>query len=448
MSTITLIQELSRPKLSIALISPEEPGKSFVSELEERLTPFIPYEKLETLYFTSGLIFSIIDKWTNRIVGQGFYFEGSDENTRNEFSEWAKKVKLKEALTDAVRDIFLAGGAWGEKVLNKARNDIVLLKPLNPKTMDFIREGISGYVKLLDDGTPEGYKRTFRGYKTTEWHKDRIETQGETVYKAKKGEDCRTRIYYFKFWGLSESFIGYTPLVSIYKDELIRLNISDSVGESAFRGTGIIATVKTPEGVEIPSETLDKLESDLKKVKSQTIFVFPEQIQLDRFPVAEMREMHMHLDYFTNTVCTGLGIKREVIMSPVTRTPVSDLNTTLADFETDVQTLQDKLAEQVNEQIINYRAKLKGIENPPRLVFRSVQRAVKLSEARRRATLARAKILTYDPELEIKIRDEEGLPHSLLDKELECWKPERRATASNLEELIEEVVRRILEESK
>jgi len=446
MSTTTVIHELGSPTLKIALISPEKPGKSFVTELEERLTPFIPIEKLETLYFTSGLVWEIIDKYVNRITGQGLYFEGSDTATIQEFTEWSKKVKLKQALADAVRDIFLSGGAWGEKVLNDSLDDIVAIKPLNPKTMDFIRDKATNMVKLSEDGTIEGYERTFRGYKKTLWRKDSIEKSGETIYKAKRGEDCRDRIYYFKFWGLSESYLGYTPLVSIYKDELIRLNIADGVGESAFRGTGIIATISSPEGVEIPTETIQKLEEDLKQVRSKTIFVFPENIKLDRFPVAGMEAMHQHLDYFTNIVCSGLGIKREIIMSPTTRMPGIDITSAKEDFELDVMSLQEKLAEQVNEQIIQYRAKLKGITSPPELKFRSLQRAVKLSEARRRATLARAGLLTYDPELEIKIRDEEGLPHQLLDKEKNSWKGRRAKIDSDLAILIEETVRRVLEE--
>jgi len=443
MSITTIIHELSRPTLKIALLSPEEPGKSFVTELEERLKPTIPYEKLETLYRVSGLVFSIIEKYTRRIIGQGFYFEGASENTIKEFETWAKQVKLKQALADSVRDIFLAGGAWGENVLNKAGNDIVKIKPLNPSTMDFIRKRITNEVSLLEDDTPEGYVRTYRGQKKIYWRKDTIEKAGEIIYKAKKKEDCRKRIFYLKFWTLSESYIGYTPLVSIYKDELIRLNIADAVGESAFRGTGIIATISSPEGVEIPSETLDKLERDLRQVRSKTIFIFPSEIEISRFPIADMSDMHLNLNYFTNTVCTGLGLRREIIMSPTTRMPGIDIASSREDFELDVMALQDLLAEQVNEQIIKYRAELKGIEEYPVLKFRSLQRAVKLSEARRRATLARAGLLTYDPELEIKIRDEEGLPHSLLDKEKDNWSSSKRKVNK---EKLEESIREILEE--
>ena len=446
MSITTIISELSVPTLKISLISPEEPGKSFVEELEERLTPFIPYEKLEQLYFTSGIIFQIIEKHVNRITGQGIYFEGGSEEDRKNFEEWARKVKLKQALGNGIRDIFLAGGAWGENVYNEAMTDIVQIKPLNPKTLDYIREKATNTVKLMEDGTPEGYERIYKGYKKTLWKKDTIEIAGEEVYQGKSGEDCRDRLYYLKLWSLSESYLGYTPLVSAYKDELIRLNIADATGEGAFRGTGIIATISSPEGYEIPEETKDKLEADLKKVRSKTIFVFPEEIKLDRFPVGDTKDMHLHLDYFTNMVCAELGMRRELLAAPTTRMAAADLVAAREEFETEVLTLQDRFADEVNEKIIGVRAKLKNIDNPPRLVFRTAQRAIKLSVARRRATLAKAGLLTYDPEIEIKIRDEEGLPHILLDGEKKNWTPEKRS--SEYKEDVEETVRRVLEEKE
>ena len=442
--TTTIIHDLSTPALKISLISPEEPGKSFVEELEERLTPFIPYEKLEQLYFTSGIIFEIIEKYVNRITGQGIYFEGGTEEDRKNFEEWAKKVKLKEALANGIRDIFLAGGAWGENVQDEGRTDIVQIKPLNPKTMDYIREKAMNTVKLMDDGTPEGYERLYRGYKKTLWKKDTIERAGEEVYQGKAGEDCRDRIYYLKLWSLSESYLGYTPLVSAYKDELIRLNIADATGEGAFRGTGIIATISSPEGYEIPEETKSKLEEDLKKVRSKTIFIFPEEIKLGRFPVGDMKDMHLHLDYFTNIVCAEMGMRRELLVASTTRMAGADLESSREEFETDILTLQDRYADEINEHIIKVRAKLLDIDEPPRLVFRTAQRAIKLSVARRRATLARAGLLTYDPELEIKIRDEEGLPHNLLDGEKDSWTPQSRQPKSG--EDIEEIVRRVMDE--
>jgi len=232
--------------------------------------------------------------------------------------------------------------------------------------------------------------------------------------------------------------------VSAYKDELIRLNIADATGEGAFRGTGIIATISSPEGYEIPEETKSKLEEDLKKVRSKTIFIFPEEIKLGRFPVGDMKDMHLHLDYFTNIVCAEMGMRRELLVASTTRMAGADLESSREEFETDILTLQDRYADEINEHIIKVRAKLLDIDEPPRLVFRTAQRAIKLSVARRRATLARAGLLTYDPELEIKIRDEEGLPHNLLDGEKDSWTPQSRQPKSG--EDIEEIVRRVMDE--
>lgn len=423
MSVRTRITELSIPQVKIALVTPEKPA-STADEPEERMTPFIPYDKLRTLYQTSGLIFGIVEKYVKKVTSD-FYFEGEAEAVKD-FTRWANDVKLKRVLSDSVRDILLAGGAWGENVLTKDGRDISKLKTLNPETMDFIRKRATNMVSVLPDDSPEGYERTVRGFKKIQWRKESITIGGKEEIKAGPGEDLRDRIFYLKLWSFAETFIGYTPLVSIYKDELIRLNISDAVGESAFRGTGLIATVSSPEGVEIPDETMTRLETDLKQVRSKTIFVFPENIKLDRFPAAEFRDMHSNLDYFAGIVCTGMGTKRELLVTPVGRRGQEDIEAAREEFEGDIQFYQEILADQVNEQIIRYRAQLKGLKDYPKLVLRSSERAIKLSTARRRATLARAGLLTYDPELEIRLRDEEALPHSLLDLEKEKWDPARR----------------------
>ena len=61
------------------------------------------------------------------------------------------------------------------------------------------------------------------------------------------------------------------------------------------------------------------------------------------------------------------------------------------------------------------------------MVFRTQSPSIKLSRSRRIATLARRGLIRYDPELELHLRREEGLPVKFVQLSLKQWQEEKKS---------------------
>ncbi|RLC83119.1 MAG: hypothetical protein DRI61_00365 [Chloroflexi bacterium] len=398
-----------------------------IEVLEERILNTQPLHKYETLYKKDGLTFSLVNYLTKKIIAQGYYFEGDPKISR-EVEEWSQKIGLEFLLEDIVRDIIIYGTAWMELIFSDHYNDIVDIKILNPKNMDFIRDK-DGYVELDDDGRPLGFVQNFRG-KERKWYKDRIEEHGKILYKAKRKEDIRDRICYFKLIGFGDSYLGLSMLAPGYRSAIIRANISDMVGEASYRGGGIVAYLQGNP----PEEVKNALAKDLKKITSKNIFVFSDKIKLDLVPHPDTKDAERLIYYYADEQAASLGVPLEVKLSGI-KQYTQDTQGKLIDFEMTVQAYQRRLAFQINTQILDRLLTLwNEKKGSVRIAFRSSAPSIKLSRSRIIATLARRRLIRYDPELELKLRKELNLPSKFVEDMLETWSNQNK-TPEDTEEV-------------
>jgi len=265
-----------------------ESKKSFFSILEERIQTTVDKASLEKLYHIDGYTFRLVQDHVDWIVGPGYYLEGDTED--KVFLEWCNRMHLTRILKEIIKDIFVtgAGNAWVELGYSEDGKDILGLRMINPKTdMDYIRDASTKNVLLDDTGRPIGFVQNQGLYGKVEWRKDRIVVNDKIVWTPKwNGDDGRDRIAHFTLFRLGESYLGMTPLESAYKQAIIRLNIEENVGESAFRSGGILATVGTPDKPpeSIPDKWVDDVVKELENVTHKTIFGFKPNVRIDRFP--------------------------------------------------------------------------------------------------------------------------------------------------------------------
>jgi len=402
-----------------------------VSGIEERITKLVPTRKLLNLYKVDGLTFATINKYISYVVGPGYFFEGDEEIVR-ELEEWSEEVGLKQILEEVVRDIFLTGNAWVELGYNKRGTDILKLKTINPELMDYIRDDETGFVKLDKWGDPEGYVR-HEGLgilEKIEWRRDSIKRGQEIVWRQRFArEDGRDRIAHFKFFGLGESYLGDTPLERGYFAARRKVNVEENVGESASRSGGIVVYVSPTEtGRRLTADQIDKIGKALKKVGSKSIFVFRDNIRVERFPAPEVENIERQLYYFADEFCSTMGIPLSLVMEPYGRGYRTDIPAKAIDFQLTINSLQERLALQLRNNILRrvLKARRRNPQLLKRVVFQTAMPLVRRERSREIATLARRGLITRDPEIEKRLREELGLPTSFVDREFEIWKEEKK----------------------
>jgi len=411
----------SEEKLSrvVYLQKPKEKTIDIFGRMEERVTRTVPLDKLERLYRIDWLVFRIVNKYIEKIV-TNIILEGEEQIVK-ELKEWMEEVGLKFIIEENVRDIFLGGNAWTELGYTRDGLDIVKLQIVNPKTIDYIRDD-RGIVEVDKTGEFVGYKRLGEFiYEEIEYRKENIKVGGKIVWKrTREEEDGRDRIAHLKLWGLGESYLGLTPLEPCYLNSIIRLNISKSTGEGAFRSGGIIAYVGT-ENRPATNEQIDQLAEDLRNIETETIFVFKHNVKIERFPSPDLKDREALLYYYANTTTGGMGIPFSLILEPGTRGYRGDMELKLLDFETTIRSLQERLAYQIREKYFRRLMKARNLDltKVPRVVFKTYMPTVQRDRFRNIAALFRRGVVKYDPKIAKRVLEELDLPTNLPDKELQ-----------------------------
>jgi len=415
----------------------QQKATSFFGTLEERIQSTVDKESLEKLYHIDGFTFRLVQDYVDWIVGPGYYLEGDTEN--KDFDKWCTRVKLTRILKEIIKDILVtgAGNAWVEVGYTDDGKDITGLRLMNPKTnIDYMRDEKNN-VKLDEDGRPVGFIQNNGIYGKVEWYKDKILVNGERVWKpAYEGDDGRDRIAHFTLFRLGESYLGMTPLETAYKQAIIRLNIEENVGESAFRSGGIVATVGSPDRSPeaIPDKWVDDVVKELQNVTHKTIFAFKPNVRIERFPSPDL-ERRAELIY-TFADLQGAAMGRPLILllhSTARRGYAGEAEQKAIDWELRVASLQEDLALQIEEKLLDRYAKCRGFKQVPKFRFRTRTPTILRDRTREIATLARRNLIRYDPAIAERFLEEFGLPTDFVKREKKKWEEEERVSEPSKE---------------
>jgi hypothetical protein len=389
----------------VELVSPPP-----TSRTEERTKQKDKISDFQKLYLVDSLTFGFVNFLVHKIISK-ILFTGSPEDVKA-FEDWADKIDLRIKLEDIVQDIIVCGGAWTEMVYSSI--DLEDIKIINPETMDYIRDDQEN-IKLDDEGKFLGLVQEINGKKRY-WYKDRIEESNNILYKAEKGEDLRDRIKYWKLISFGESELGISFIKPVYRSAIIRSNLEDMIGESGFRGGGIVAYLTG----EPSQEQKRNLKEQLTNITSRNIFLLKDNIKLSTIPIPELSAREQLLYSLADFQASGLGIPLEALVSG-TKTYRQDFINKMADMESRIESYQARLAEQIQEYIIVPLLHLWKRKGPVKIQFASSSTHTQMNRSRVIATLARRGLISRDPELELHLRKELKLPTSIVEVTLDNW---------------------------
>jgi len=390
--------------------------RSTLLAVEKRKGSTVQASQLETLFRIDSLTFRIVQKYIEKILGGSYVIKGENKIIQNLCIDFCKDIDLLNLLSGIIFDIFVTGNgtAWIELGYTEDGSDIKKITLINPKSgIDLIRDE-QGNILYDKDLKPVGYCIKAIGYPKIEWRKDKIIQDGEVVWKANSPkDDGRDRIAYFRFINTGDE-LGMSPLEPSYKAALIRLNLEDTVGNVAFRSSGLIGVVgsENEDPRNITDQQLDTLKNELVNADQFSVWAVRNNVDIKSFPTPNITNFERLMYYFADLQSSGSGVGISLILQPLERGYRGDIEIAREEFFDTVKLFQESLSYQIREYIFKRLLKCKGYDpnKAPIIIFKGREAGIALSTARRLSAYARYNLIKPTPELEKWIRIQEGLP--------------------------------------
>lgn len=403
-------------------------GDQVISGIHKRRDRISP-EELERAYRMDELVFGIINKYITVVLGTGFIIKAKDPKAREAIENWCKQVRINNILREVIRDLFVFGFSFIEKVYNRAGDKIVRLATIDTKTMDFQRDA-NGNIIVDNYGIPKGFEQNLWVWRQEE---------GAGVGPGKTDKDIpRDRIAFFRLFTTSGAVVGISPVEVLYNIITWRKNVDWGMGEAAFTYAAppIIVNVGDKE-LPTPQDMIDGISEDITEIGPQSVFVFPWHVRVTRLESSRgMEELATYSDHFKVAICNALLMPAALMSVGGTAASSRAMANLAEEWERTVQGIQAMLAEQIRDQLFYSISEQLGLSEVPEIDWKTVSPSMALSRARRRMSYARGGLLTWDIEAENHIRLEEGLP--LLPPDYQ--KPEEDTMDGKVRKMVEEII--------
>lgn len=338
--------------------------------------------QFEIIYRRDGTIFGIVNRFVRSIVGVPFSIR-APEQIQQELEEWINRpgIEFRDILRGVVQDILVFGNAWVELVFNKLGDDIVKLNRIDPKCMDYKRDG-RGHPVLNELGEP-----------TTVVYQP---TGGQKVELPKE------KVAHFTFTKGAGELLGISPLETLYSIVKYKMNIENGLAEGLYRQVYCPIVVKVgSEAFEPTPAVIDSVAKGLEEFHKKTLLVVPYHYSIERLEMGGVKPPEKVVDFL-------LYLDR--IIREAYGTSVIEGRERVPEFERAVRNYQEILEWQIKKEIFMPLAKVRKWEVVPEIQFAEFAPETTLLEARGYSYLARANVVTPDTETENYWRKRLGIP--------------------------------------
>lgn len=387
------------------LIAIGRPRRKSEGEEERLKKEEVVQKRAEILYRLDPLVFAGVNRLRRLISTPRIYWTNGEENDRKIMEEWARKVRFRHVLQEAVQDIIIYGYAIIEKITND-QGEVIRLVTVDPKTVDWQKE--DDKLKVDEYGDPVGFVQ-------------KPEVSGEEI------DLDRDNIILLRFFTLGRECLGISPLEPAFKCSWIRLNLEQAYGEAIYRHGYPLYYFKVGDKDHPTNPALiAEAKKLLKNFDTAQELILPDWVEPGRLdPKSDVRaivelwaflagELARSLDSPLGLVVPGGAQGREgkggVEFSNI------DLEKAIKDYQ---ETLKDQLEDQLFEEV----RVTKKIKSLPELRFSESSPQTQLLRMRMISMLSARGALHIDPKSENKIRQELDLPlleENPTDKDESC----------------------------
>jgi len=380
----TVLPKKAAVTFEVASISPK---RILTKSRLKRISP----TDLERLYHLDGLIFNGINLIVHYTV-TNFKIECDDPKSKEVIENFVKQSNLHLKMEEIIRHECIYGNFYGELNYNKPKSNIVDITVMDPKTIDFKRDS-KGVIELIDNRIPTGY----------------VQKVGIDKREFKFDE-----IAHFRLYTVADSWNGIGLIEPQYKICLIKLNLEEALGESAWRYSSptILAQIGDGERRETwpTPEAIQNFSKELRNFDYKTDLVVPYFYNIKFLQPGTLTNMRNHMEYFINLQCATLGVPRAILLGAAEGANRATVEIQAKQFAKKIKSIQAHLAHDIEEQIFRRIIELRGLSEVPRIVWDEIEAETLTEKAERYGLYAKTGLLTPDDNIEKVIRESEGLP--------------------------------------
>ena len=342
-----------------------------VAKKEER----VKKTELEDAYRVDSFIFNAVNVAEQLIMSAGYELQTKKTGTRKWFEEFLANLSRvgadstwNEIVTRIYQDCYIYGGSYDELVWNEADTKIVDVKILDPKEMDFARDGNQN-IALDENGKPLGFIQTVP-YEIDPMSENMGDPKPEAV-SLNEGNQIfieARRICYIPLYTYGSGFEGMGNVEPAYKATIWKLNLLKAGAESSSRRgfSPIIARVGTENVHPTPQMVANVLEK-LKSLDYSKYMAIPNYVELVSLDVKTIETYEGFLKYLTAMQSAALGIPVPFVTGLGEETNRSTLGTQLEVLKISLNTIAARVSSKISQNMFKPIAESNGLSEFPDL---------------------------------------------------------------------------------
>ncbi len=328
--------------------------------------------ELEYAYRADSFIFNAVNVAVQMIMSAEYEIVAKKASVRKFFENFFENISKVgadtteiEILTRIYQDGYIYGGSWNELVWNVGDTKPVDLKTLDPKEMDFARNG-NGNIVLDSNEKPVGYVQSVPFGIEIEGLGDPV-PQDVTLGSNKIFIQAK-RIAYIPLYTFGSGFEGIGKVEAGYKATVWKLNLLKAGAESASRRgfSPIIAKVGT-ENVHPTPQMVSSVLEKLKTLDYSKYMAIPNYVELTTLDVKSIETYEGFLKYLTAMQSASLGVPVPFVTGLGEETNRATLGTQLQIFELSLNSIADRISRSIEKYIFKPIADAEGFDEVPKL---------------------------------------------------------------------------------
>jgi len=344
----------------------------------ERVEP----EELENAYLKDPITFNSINKATQAIMAAGYSFKCKDQDAKEYFDKFTEDIgKVGEDITfdEFLYSIFqyqmIYGNSYAEIVWNKSMTRIVDLVILDPKRIDYAKDG-QGRIVLDKYGKPIGYTQTVPYGVSVEGKGDKIPGEYIDTIKIDNNQIFLSprRICHFKLYTYGDRFYGIGLIEPAYKTIVRKMNIEVAQTNSIdARGTfPLIDYIGDPMHDPTP-QMIDNALVKLKDFRHNRYFAFPYWHRVEPLEIKGSDIVENTLRYLRENQSSSLGIPLAFAIGSGEATNRATLSNQQQFMEFTLNDIVSKTISTIEKYIFSVICKTEGLSEYPKIVWGNIK---------------------------------------------------------------------------
>uniref|UniRef100_A0A6M3ISY5 Putative portal protein n=1 Tax=viral metagenome TaxID=1070528 RepID=A0A6M3ISY5_9ZZZZ len=397
----TTIKELVRHDISV-------PSTVSSSDSVERVSA----DELENCYIFDPIVFNSINKIVQTIMSAGYEIKCENESVTKYFKEFLNNVGLvgeettwEEMLSIIYQNQLIYGRHYIELVYNPAMTRVVDLVTLDPKTMDYARDGANKVV-LDFYQRPIGYTQQLPLGIDIDGKGDPV--PNTVTLKTQQIFLLPERIAHFKLYTYGNRYDGLGIIEPAYKSIVRRQNIEEAQANSIYaRGTyPVIASVGDESHHPTP-EMMDNAANKLAEMKHNRYFAFPYWYKINTLEVKQSEVVDNTMKYLRENSSASLGVPIAFAVGSGEATNRATLNNQQKFLEYTLNDISKRTIATIRKQIFMRICNTKKFEDIPQIIWGDIGTDNKDDKAIRLNNYVKNGILTPEEVKNYVIRAEE-----------------------------------------